>query len=411
MVIPSASFETRGDPVAGDLITAPPRPERHGRPPAVLQVRPALDVGGVERGTVEVAAALVAAGWRAVIASAGGRLVPALDRLGARHIMLPLATKNPVRIAANIGRLARLIEAENIDLVHARSRAPAWSAMIAARRTGRPFVTTFHAVYGDGSWPKRRYNSVMARGDRVIAISHFVAEHATSTYGVPRDRIRIIERGIDLGEFDPARVEAARIGALVRDWGIAPDRKVVMLPGRLARGKGHGVLVAALARLGRRDLLCLFVGGGADRHRRALEQQIADAGLGETCRFVDHCADMPAAYLVADIVASPATRPEGFGRTVIEGLAMGRPVIAADHGGAREILKDRDLGWLVPPGDAAALARALDEVLALDPARSHALAARGMALVRDRFDREHMTNRVLAVYGELIGVDRGAGPA
>jgi glycosyltransferase involved in cell wall biosynthesis len=405
VAIPSASFDIQGDGTVGELITRPRRAEGGRRVPAVLQIVPALEAGGVERGAVEVAAALTAAGWRAVVASAGGRLVAELDRVGAHHVHLPLATKNPARMAANAGRLARLIEEENIDLVHARSRAPAWSALIAARRTGRPFVTTFHAVYGGRSWPKRHYNSVMARGDRVIAISRFVAEHAVTTYGLPADRVRIIERGIDLAEFDPDRVGASRVAALIAAWNLDRSRPVLMLPARLARGKGHGMLIEALGRLGRRDIVCLLVGGGADRHRQDFEREVAARGLEETCRFVDHCDDMPAAYSLADIVVSPATRPEGFGRTIIEGLAMGRPVIAADHGGAREILAGRDIGWLVPPGDPTALARALEDVLGLDRAQLAERAARARAFMRERYTRARMTDLTLGVYGELLGAD------
>jgi glycosyltransferase involved in cell wall biosynthesis len=413
VAIPSASSQIHRERSAGDLITAPPRPDSAGRAPAVLQVVPALEVGGVERGTVEVAAALAAAGWRAVVASAGGGLVAELERAGARHVLLPLATKNPLRLAANARRLARLIRREEIDLVHARSRAPAWSAMIAAHRTQRPFVTTFHNAYGAGSWPKRRYNSVMARGDRVIAISHFVAAHAAATYGVPADRLRVIARGVDLDQFDPEQVGARRAAELARGWGLVEGVPVVMLPGRLTSWKGHGVLIEALGRLGRRDLAAVFVGGGAESYRAALERRIEESGLAATCRLVGHGADMPAAYRLADVVVSASTRPEGFGRVIVEALAMGCLVIATDHGGAGEILRGRDLGWLVPPGDPAALAAALAEALALDPAARRERAGRGLALVRDRFSRARMTGLTLAVYRELLGVEAapwGAAP-
>jgi glycosyltransferase involved in cell wall biosynthesis len=404
VAIPSALSERRKvNP--DDLTTRPPKPDSPGRAPSVLQVVPALEVGGVERGTVEVAAALAEAGWNAVVVSAGGRLVREIERVGARHIVLPLAAKNPLAIAVNARRLAALITREEIDLVHARSRAPAWSALIAAHHTGRPFVTTFHNAYGAGSWPKRRYNSVMARGDRVIAISRFVADHAAATYGVPKERLRIIERGVDLDYFDAARVGADRLAELARAWRLDEGGPVVMLPGRLTSWKGHGILIEALDRLGRRDLRCLFVGGGGGRYREALERRIAALGLAGICRFVDHAADMPAAYLLADVVVSASTRPEGFGRVIVEALAMGRPVIATDHGGAREILGDRDIGWLIPPGDVAALALALGEVLALDPALRAAQAHRGLAVVRGRFSRARMTDLTLSVYREVLGME------
>lgn len=368
----------------------------------VLQVLPRLEQGGVERGTVEVAGALVQAGWRAVVASAGGRMVGDILRAGAEHVELPLATKNPARILMNVRRLASLIETRHVDIVHARSRAPAWSAMLAAHRTGRHFVTTFHNAYGAESWAKRRYNSVMARGERVIAISRFVGAHAAETYGVGDGRLRIIERGVDLENFHPDRVGAARIVHLAKAWQLPDGAPVVMLPGRLTSWKGHEVLIEALSWLGRRDLVCVFVGSGGARYRQTLERQIAALDLGGVCRFVDHCADMPAAYMLADVVVSASTRPEGFGRVIAEALAMGRPVIASEHGGANEIVRDGDTGWLVPPGDAKALTRALQAALSLDGAARARLAARAIAAVAGRFSRDAMTQRTIAVYEEIL---------
>src|SRR5438132_1785765 len=174
-----------------------------GRPPAVLQIVPRLGSGGAERGTVDIAGALVAAGWASYVASAGGPLERDVMRAGSTHLTLPLASKNPIRLRRNAAALARLIRRLGIDIVHARSRAPAWSAWTAATATGRRFVTTFHNAYGARTALKRRYNSVMARGDRVIAISDFVAHHAASVYGVGGDRLRTIPRGADLEVFDP----------------------------------------------------------------------------------------------------------------------------------------------------------------------------------------------------------------
>ena len=177
--------------------------------PLVLQVLPAMDMGGVERGTVQTAAALTAAGWRAMVASSGGPMVHELSRAGAKHIEMPLAAKRPFRMLRNADALADLINREGVDLVHARSRAPAWSALSAARRTDKPFVTTFHNAYGH-NWLKHHYNKVMAKGDKVIAISDFVAQHVRETYGVDDDRLVTIHRGINADIFDPANVSAER---------------------------------------------------------------------------------------------------------------------------------------------------------------------------------------------------------
>ncbi len=385
--------------ISADIIIAATRGETARRAPAVLQVVPRLEVGGVERGTVEIAAALARAGWKSVVASAGGQMVRELERAGARHVELPLASKNPLTIRANIGRLAALIEAEGIDIVHARSRAPAWSACLAADRTHRHFITTFHNAYGAGSWLKRRYNSVMARGERVIAISRFVAEHAAATYGIPEARIRVIERGVDLERFNPDRVAAARMIKLTEAWRLTDGAPVVLIPGRLTRWKGQLVLAEALALLGRRDLRCVLIGDGAPHFRRVLERRVARLGLDGICQFVDHCADMPAAYMLADVVVSPSIRPEGFGRIIAEASAMGRPVIATDHGGAREIVAP-ETGWLVAPGDAQALAAALKEALALTPSQRQIVADHGMARIRDNFSSDRMGKGPLAVYEE-----------
>jgi glycosyltransferase involved in cell wall biosynthesis len=375
-----------------------------GRPPRVLQVLPRLASGGVERGTIEISAALAAAGWGTYVASAGGKMTHELTRHDATHITMPLASKNPLVMHGNIARLAALIEEHDIDIVHARSRAPAWSAWAASRRTGRHFVTTFHNAYGDATRLRRWYNSVMGRGERVIAISYFVAEHAAAVYGIGADRLRVIQRGVDLARFDPQRVSAERVIQLAKRWRLPDDRPIIMLPGRLTRWKGQLDLVAAIAALGSRDVLCLLVGSdeGRPSFRRELERTIAARGLGEVFQLVDDCNDMPAALMLADVVVSASNRPEGFGRVIVEAQAMGRPVVATDHGGARETILSNETGWLVPPGDPQALAGAIAEALSLNGDERAILAERAIAHARDRFGIERMCNETLAVYQEIL---------
>src|SRR5437870_11817596 len=218
-----------------------------GRPPAVLQIVPRLGSGGAERGTVDIAGALVDAGWTSYVASAGGPLERDVVRAGSTHLTLPLASKNPLQLRRNAAALARLIRRLGIDIVHARSRAPAWSAWSAANATGRHFVTTFHNAYDAGARLKRWYNSVMARGERVIAISQFVADHAAEVYGIGPDRLRTIPRGVDLNVFDPSRVGAGRIASLARQWRLPGGAAGVLLPGRLPRWVGGLDLLAAVA--------------------------------------------------------------------------------------------------------------------------------------------------------------------
>jgi glycosyltransferase involved in cell wall biosynthesis len=374
------------------------------RAPTVLQVLPALVTGGVERGTVEIATALVKAGWRAVVASSGGVMARELEKAGAKHVTLPLASKNPFVIRRNIARLAELIEAEDVDLVHARSRAPAWSAYYATRRTNRFFVTTFHNVYGGESALKRLYNSVMAKGARVIAISRFVAEHAQRVYGVGLDRLRVIHRGVDLARFDPEAVHPSRFVALAKGWRLDDGKPVIMLPGRITRWKGHVELLEAVAKLDRRDVQVLFVGNEQQKpdFRLELEARVNTLGLGGMVHMVGDCRDMPAAYMLADVVVQPSIEPEGFGRIAVEAQAMGRPVIATDHGGARETIIPGETGWLVPPGDVAALAQAIEEALSLDGATRVALGRHTRAVMVEHFDNQLMGRSTLAVYSELL---------
>ena len=376
-----------------------------GPAPAILQVLPALRMGGVERGTVEIAQAIVEAGWRAVVASSGGPLVTGIEQVGAEHVVLPLDSKNPLTMWRNAGRLHRLIRERNVSIVHARSRAPAWSARYAARRGGARFLTTFHGFYSARTGLKRRYNAVMARGERVIAVSRFIADHVAEVYGVPRSRLRTVPRGIDPDVFDPARVSAGRVQRLRDAWlagGVGP---VVMLPGRLSRWKGHATAVAAMARLGRPDARCLFVGAdeGEGGYGAVVRKAIDDAGLAGRVRFVGVCDDMPAAYLLADVVLVASTEPESFGRVAVEAQAMGRPLVAAEHGSTRETVVHGVTGWLVPAGDAAATARAISEALDLPPGRRRDMAEAAMRHVRARFTLEAMRRETLAVYRELLG--------
>jgi glycosyltransferase involved in cell wall biosynthesis len=372
----------------------------------VLQVLPHLGPGGTARGAIEVATAQTEAGWTALVASAGGDGERALAKIGARHIALPLDSKNPVVMGRNTGRLARLITDEGVDLVHARSRAPAWSAHAAARRTGRGFVTTFHGTYGHGSWLKRRYNRIMTRGDRVIAISNHIAEHIRAVYGIDDDRLRVIHRGVDPELFDPGKVGAERLIALASQWRLADGMPVIMMPARLARWKGHTVLIEALARLGREDLRCLLIGDtqGHRRYRRELERLIARRGLVGVVHLLDHCRDMPAAYMLADAVVSASTEPEAFGRVVIEAQAMGRPVVVSDHGGGRETVIEGQTGWTVRPGDPDALAAGLAAALALSSAEREAVVKAANAHVRRHYTTPRMCAQTLATYREVLAM-------
>ena len=374
-----------------------------------LQVVPEMATGGVERTTLEVASAIVEAGGRALVFSAGGRLVPELEALGAKHLHGEANSKNPWTVfVSNVGKLAQIIEQEKVDLVHARSRAPAWSALLAARRTKTPFVTTYHGIYNAKSGLKRWYNSVMARGDRVIANSGYTRDHVLAEHKVNPDKIEVIYRGVDVAAFDPKAVPLKRREELAAQWGIALEspRPRAILPARLTAWKGQKVMLEALGHLKRdgREIDCLMVGDpqGRDTYRAELGQDIRRLGLEGHVHLVGHCHDMPAAFSLADFAVTPSTEPEAFGRTAAEAQAMGLPVIASDLGGARETVEDRVTGFLSPAGDGKALADCMGRLLALSPAERAAMGLAGAARVRERFTTRALQSATVSLYQRLI---------
>ena len=398
-----------------DRIEADPDGDEAGAWPRVLQVLPGLGEGGAERDTVDLARYLIAHGWTPIVASSGGRGERELRDLGIATIQLPVHAKNPLVIRANIGRLQRLAQEQGVQLIHAHSRAAAWSSRYAAKRCGIPLVTTFHGVYrGSTRFLKHRYNGIMARGDRVIAVSEHVAAHVRERYGVADDRLRVIPRGIDLDAFAAETVARERIEGLARRWHVpkgAPGGiKVVMLPGRVTRIKGHLLLLQAIEQMTRRNFRCLLV-GRLDRkssYVREIERQIEARGLSKVVRLVGCCGDMPAALSLADVVVVPSIGPEAFGRVSIEAQALGRPVVATDIGALGETLMPAATGWLVPPDQPQELARALELALAMpDDARAR-LADRARRLVQQRFSVERMAESTIAVYRELLGAQAPA---
>jgi glycosyltransferase involved in cell wall biosynthesis len=379
-------------------------PQSADRGPVVLQVLPSLGTGGVERTTVEMTQAVALAGGIPLVASAGGPLVAAVERAGGRHFAMALATKNPAKIWRNAGRLAALIRAEGVDIVHARSRAPAWSAWLAARRTGAHFVTTYHGAYGEDLPLKRRYNAVMAQGEIVIAASRFMAGLVAERHGVPAERIRVIGRGIDPTVFDPDAVIGDRLARLSAAWRLPDGMTTVVLPGRLTSWKGQEVLLHAVARLERRDLCVVLVGAdqGRSHYARRLVRLAHTLGIADRVRLVGNCDDMPAAMMLSDVVVHASVKPEAFGRVVIEAQAMGRPVIASDLGGPVETVEHGVTGWRVPPGDPAALAAAIDAALALDDETRAGLGHRARSAVLRHYTTAAMQEATLDVYEAVL---------
>jgi glycosyltransferase involved in cell wall biosynthesis len=381
----------------------------------ILQVVPRLDAGGSEQATVEIAYALTRAGALALVASEGGRMATAVTQTGGEVIALPVASKNPLTILANARRLRRLIEDRKVDLVHARSRAPAWSAFLAARATGRPFVTTYHGAYGSVGPLKAAYNSVMGRGDRIIANSRYTAALVAERHHVARDRIRVIYRGIHAATFDPLMVPPGPVAKLRESWGVPPGTKVVLQAARLTGLKGHRQTIEAVSRLKREGALVgaviIFAGDapGKAAYRQELHDLIARNGLGDKIRLVGHCHDMPAAFLASYVALVPSLVAETFGRTSVEAQAMGCPVIVSNLGALPETIVSpeqdaaRFTGWLVPANDADALADRLRLALSLTPADRAKIGQRAGARASVEFALSQMQAKTLAVYDELLG--------
>jgi glycosyltransferase involved in cell wall biosynthesis len=375
----------------------------------LLQVVPRLETGGAEQTTLDVAAAVCAAGGKAVVASMGGRMEAQLLASGAELERMTVHSKNPLVILGNALRLAGLIRRRKVSLVHARSRAPAFSAVMAARLTGVPAIATYHGVYNARSGLKRWYNGVMTRGEVVIANSEFTRQHVIAQHRVDPDKVVAIPRGVDIARFDPAAVSDERKAALAADWGLDPnDRRVkVLLAGRLTRWKGQALAIEAAGELKARgdgDFLMIFAGDSQGRsgYLAELEAAIGDKGLGDNVRIVGHCADMPAAYALCDLAIAPSLDPEAFGRTGVEPQTMGVPVIAADHGATRETVVPGETGWLVRPGDAEAWAEALQVAIDLGPDGRARMGAAAAERARRLYSVEAMCAATLAVYARVL---------
>nr|WP_282449307.1 glycosyltransferase family 4 protein [Roseibium sp. CAU 1639] len=380
----------------------------------ILQVIPDLNSGGAERTTLDVAKAIVAAGGTALVVSQGGQMVSDLTASGAEHIVMPVKSKNPLTLWKNAGRLAELIRTRDVNVIHARSRAPAWSSLWAARRTNTPFVTTYHGTYNQNNALKAWYNSVMARGDAVIANSHFIAGLVADRHPFAKDRIAVIQRGSDLKGLDPANVSALRRQALKDQWGIPSGHPVIVNMARLTAWKGQKVLIEAMAHLMDAELgkpLAILAGDaqGRDGYVAELKNLIAEHDLQDRVRLVGHCADVPAAMALADLAVVASTEPEAFGRAAVEAQAASVPVIVSDLGAVPETVlappqvgeEDRT-GWRVPPGDAAALATAIRQALQQAPEWKKQMTDRALAHVRQNFSVETMCAKTLEVYEGLL---------
>jgi glycosyltransferase involved in cell wall biosynthesis len=382
----------------------------------ILQLVPALRDDPAGHAAVDIALTLLQSGARAIVAGEGGSLVGELRAFGGEWLPMATDTINPLRIRGNAARLAGVIGSERIDIVHAQSAAAAWSALAATHHMPVFLVTSLPDRLAADFWPSSVFVKSLARGDRVIAPSTYVSRAMIERYKIPADRVTVIPRAIDTVTFSPAAISADRIAALRRVWGILPEMRVVLVPGRIAPWNGQMSMIDAARLLvggGNRNIAFVFAGEDRQvRYARSLRRQARLHGIDTLCRFVGHCADMPAAYAVADVVAVPALEPPLTGRAVAEAQAMGRPVVATTVGVLPENvlcpprMKDElRTGWLVRPGNVGELARAVGAALALNVTSYEALGARARQFAEFMFSPQSVAEAIRGVYTSLLARD------
>lgn len=377
--------------------------------PVVLQVLPELEMGGVEIGTVEIAGGMQKRGITNFVASQGGRLVYDLEKIKVGHLTLPLKTKNIFKMRKNADKLAQFIRENGINIVHARSRAPAWSAYWAAKKAGVRYMTTFHGTYGLGPWGlKKLYNRIMTYGERVIAISEHIKRHILANYKVSEDKIRLVHRCVNTEKFSPEAVTPERMINTVRDYNIPDDKKVLLLGGRITRWKGQHLLIEALSKVKNQNYYCIIAGDeqGREEYVKELKGLIAKYGLEDRVAIFGKVLDMPALMMVSNVILSTAIEPEAFGRIAIEGQAMGKIVVASNHGGSLDSVIDGKTGRLFYNNNANSLAEAIDWALSLSEGEEEKIAKAAVKNVKDNFTKEIMCAKTIKVYEELMASDK-----
>ena len=374
--------------------------------PVIAQIIPALNNGGVERGTVETAQAISDVGWNPIVISSGGMLESQLKRAGAKHFTLPVNKKNPVSWQFTKIKLQKILKGENVDIVHVRSRVPAWIGLPVAKVFDIPTVSTIHGKFEAYNLLKRAYNKQMLKADEIIAISKFTKSVIERQFPklLPNISLNVIHRGVDTSVFNPINVTQQRIINEAERIGLPDDLPVVMLPARPSSWKGHLILLRALARLEHLQVAIVLLGAGDFNtgYAEMLEKTSLELGLGANVRITTSSRDMPAALMLADVVVMPSIHPEPFGRIAIEAQAMGRPVIAFDHGGARETILEGKTGWLAKPNDIDSLSENLKTALSISKSKRNELSNLAQSSVKRRFSVRKMTNSTLEIYRKLL---------
>ncbi|MDA9167186.1 glycosyltransferase family 4 protein [Candidatus Pelagibacter sp.] len=377
----------------------------------VLQVIPKLGYGGAETGCYDLAHYLPENNCSSYIVTSGGELLKFIDRKKVKVIKLPVHSKNPLLMLFNSIALIFIILLNNISIVHARSRAPAWSCLIATKITRRKFVTTFHGTYNFKNPLKKFYNSVMVRSDLIIAGSNFIFSHIDKNYskylGIKK-KFLVIFRGINVDYFDSTTTLGTEENRLTSDWEVDKNKKMILMPGRLTAWKGQETFIEALnlvnKELGYESFNAVILGSdqGRDIYTKKIKRLAEQYRLTSQLKFIEHCKNMPLAYKISDIVVSASVEPEAFGRIAVEAQSMEKPVIASDIGGSNETIIDSVTGFLFQSGNAEALSKKIVEVIQLDESRLKSIGIEGRKNIIKKFNVEKMCFSTYSEYKKLL---------
>ena len=377
----------------------------------VLQVIPKLGYGGAETGCYDIAHYLPENNCGSYIVTSGGDLLKFVDKKKVKIIKLPVHSKNPLIIFINFLALIFIILINNISIVHARSRAPAWSCLIASKITGRKFVTTFHGTYNFNSKIKKFYNSVMVRSDLIIAGSNFIFSHIKENYTKylnAKKKLLVIFRGINVDYFDPTTKLDSDEKKLLKKWEIEKDKKIILLPGRLTGWKGQEVFIEAInlvnIELGYEAFYAVILGSdqGRDLYKKKLIRLTEQYRLINQVKFIDHCKDMALAYKVSDIVVSASIEPEAFGRVAVEAQSMEKPIIASNIGGSNETVIDEKTGFLFESNNAKSLSQKILKILSMDEASLNSIGREGRKNIIQKFNVEKMCFSTYSEYKRIL---------
>ena len=377
----------------------------------VLQVIPKLGYGGAETGCFDVAHYLAENNCKSFIVTSGGELIKFVNKEKVKLIKLPVHSKNPFIILFNTIALIFIIFFYNISIVHARSRAPAWSCLLATKITGRRFVTTFHGTYNFNSKIKKFYNSVMARSNLVIAGSNFIFSHIKDNYSNYlhiKHKLLVIFRGINVDYFDPTTKTEIEEKKLLKSWEIESNKKIILLPGRLTYWKGQELFLEAInlvnTQLGYEAFYAVILGNdqGRDLYKKKLIRLSEQYRMTKQVKFIDHCKDMALAYKVSDIIVSASIEPEAFGRVSVEAQSMEKIIIASNIGGSNETVIDKKTGYLFESGNLKSLSETILKVLSLDETTSKTVGIESRKNIVSKFNVEKMCFSTYSEYKRLL---------